>query len=116
MRLDGKICCWCRTPLPPPYPGRERSCSRCGPPGTHRIYMYFFRRDGWHCQFLEPDLKTSLGRTLTFRDAPKIRAMHDRFAAEQSLEHRQALDYAIEIGRGGIWLNLTAEQYRKLLR
>ena len=76
--------------------------------------MSFFLRRGWHCQFLESDLKTPLGRTLTFRDAAKIRAMHDRFAAEQTLEHRQALDYAIEKGRGGIWLNLTDEQYARL--
>jgi hypothetical protein len=30
------------------------------------------------------------------------------------LESRQALDQAIEIGRGGVFLNLTEGQYAKL--
>ncbi|RZU35472.1 hypothetical protein [Edaphobacter modestus] len=76
--------------------------------------MHFMLRDGWYCQFLEADLKTSLPRTFTFRTAAKIREMHDRFGADKKLEDRQALDYAIETGRGSIWLNLTEEQYIKL--
>ena len=51
---------------------------------------------------------------LTFRYAAKIRELFDRFAAEKKLEDRQALDYAIENGRGSIWLNLTDDQYAKL--
>jgi hypothetical protein len=70
--------------------------------------------NGWDCQFLEPDLKTSLPRTLTFRDAAKIRELFDRFAAGKKLEDRQALEYALEMGRGSIWLNLSEEQYAKL--
>ena len=31
-----------------------------------------------------------------------------------NLEGRQAMQRAIELGRGGIWLELTEEQYRKL--
>jgi hypothetical protein len=27
---------------------------------THRVYLSFQCRDGWHCQFLEADLKTPL--------------------------------------------------------
>ena len=81
-----------------------------------RVYMYFFHRDGWYIQFLAPDLKTSLRRKLTFRDAAKIREMFDRFSAERKLEDRQAFEYAIEKGRGSIWLNLTEEQYQKLMR
>jgi hypothetical protein len=81
-----------------------------------RVYVYFMLRNGWNCQFLEHDLKTSLPRTLTFRDAAKIRELFDRFAAERKLEDRQALEYAIENGRGSIWLKLTDEQYRKLCR
>ena len=36
------------------------------------VYMYFMLRSGWHCQFLEPDLKTALPKKLTFTDARKI--------------------------------------------
>ncbi len=71
-------------------------------------------RDSWHIQFLEADLKSPLPRRLTFRDAAKIRELFDRFAAERKLEDRQALEYALENGRGSIWLNLTEEQYAKL--
>ena len=28
----------------------------------HRVYMVFQDRHGWHCQFLEADLKTPLPR------------------------------------------------------
>jgi len=31
-----------------------------------------------------------------------------------SLDVLQALDHGIEIGRGGIWLELSDEQYQKL--
>ncbi len=68
----------------------------------------------WHLQFLESDLKTSLPRKLSFRDAAKIRELFDRFSEAKKLEDRQALDHGIEMGRGSIWLNLNAEQYRKL--
>jgi hypothetical protein len=27
---------------------------------SHRVYMYFFQRQGWQVQFLEADLKTPL--------------------------------------------------------
>ena len=33
---------------------------------SHRVYMSFFRRQGWQVQFLEADLKTPLPRKLTF--------------------------------------------------
>jgi hypothetical protein len=31
-----------------------------------------------------------------------------------NLESRQSLDHGIEIGRGGVWLELSEEQYQKL--
>jgi len=30
------------------------------------------------------------------------------------LQDRQSLDYGLEIGRGGVWLQLTQEQYNRL--
>src|ERR1035441_720707 len=32
----------------------------------HRVYMSFQDRQGWHCQFLEQDLKTPLPKKLHF--------------------------------------------------
>jgi hypothetical protein len=33
-----------------------------------------------------------------------------------NLAARQALDQGIEMGRGGIWLELSDDQYQKLIR
>src|SRR5271170_4594924 len=55
---------------------------------------------GWYCQFLEPDLKTSLPRKLTFKGSEKVLEMYDRFGTEKKLEDRAALEYGINQGRG----------------
>ena len=83
QRLTGQICCSCKRSLYPPYSGRESYCSTCRPQ-THRIYMHFFLRDGWHIQFSELDLKTVLPRKLTFSTPAKIRHMHDLYGAKRS--------------------------------
>ena len=115
LRLAGKICAQCGTSLqdPPPTPG-ERLCAKCRLPGTHRIYMYYMLRDGWMCQFLEEDLKTPLPRRLYFRDPAKIRTIVDKVGSFANLQDRQALDYGLETGRGGVWLQVTEEQYMRL--
>jgi len=38
----------------------------------------------------------------------------ERWGESKMLEDRSALEYAIQMGRGSIWLILTAEQYAKL--
>lgn len=85
-------------------------------PSTHRVYMYFFLRQGWHIQFSEPDLKTSLPLRLTFATPDKIVEIHERWGASRLLEDRSALEHAIQQGRGACWLRLSAEQYAKLKR
>jgi hypothetical protein len=82
---------------------------------SHRIFMTFFLRAGWQVSFLEEDLKTPLFQTFTFTDPEKIRALARRGEALGTIEAKQALEHAIETGRGGMFLNLTPEQYRKLL-
>jgi hypothetical protein len=82
---------------------------------NHSVYMSFMRVDGgWYCQFLEPDLSTPLPRKLTFAHADKVRELARRGEALGSLEQKQALEHAIEMGRGGISLRLSPEQYAKL--
>jgi hypothetical protein len=83
---------------------------------SHRVYMTFFRREGWYVQFLEADLKTPLPRKLTFTDPEKIRELARRGEAWGDSESRQVLEHAIENGRGGCYLRLTPEQYRALRR
>ena len=81
----------------------------------HRVYMSFQSRYGWHCQFLEQDLKTPLPRKLHFKSADKVIELVARGGGLGNLESKQMLDQAIEMGRGGVFLSLTPEQYAELL-
>jgi len=116
MRLAGKICCNCKVSLPPPHVPGEHFCAHCAASRTprRRVYMSFMHREGWHCQFLEEDLKTSLPRKVTLDTPAKLIEMAKRGGSNLNLETRQALDHSIEIGRGGVWLELTEEQYARL--
>ena len=80
----------------------------------YRVYMSFQCRYGWQCQFLEDDLKAPLPRKLHFASPDKVVELVERGGGLSNQESRQALDQAIEIGRGGVFLSLTAEQYAKL--
>jgi hypothetical protein len=73
--------------------------------------MSFFLRSGWYASFLEPDLKTPLPRKFSFGDPDKMRELAQRGGALDTLEARQMLEHAIETGRGGLFLNLTEDQY-----
>jgi hypothetical protein len=78
--------------------------------------MQFVRRDVWHATFLEPGLQTPLAKKLTFKDEGKIRELSRPREAWHTSEDRQMLDYAIAKGEGGVYLRLSPEQYRKLIR
>lgn len=81
---------------------------------THRVYLSFQCRNGWHCQFLEEDLKTSLPRKLRFTSPQKIIDLVEHAGGFTDQDTRLAVNHGIEIGRGGIFLKLTEEQYAKL--
>ena len=66
--------------------------------------MSFMHRDGWYCQFLEEDLKTSLPRKLTFATSDKILDLAERTGALRDLACRQAIEHGVSVGRGGVWL------------
>ena len=76
--------------------------------------MHFMFRKGWHCQFLEEDMKTQLPRTLTFADDRKIWEMAKRGGFTLNIAWRQEPDAALRKGAGGLWLDLTRAQYAKL--
>jgi hypothetical protein len=95
------------------WPGGERRCDRCA--GTHRVYLTFFRRgDGWVCSFVEAELKTPVGRIRQFGSADKLRQLIARTPTRFDLAGKQALEHALERQRGGVYLELTREQYRRL--
>jgi hypothetical protein len=83
-------------------------------PVRHRVYLFFQDRKGWHCQFLEEDLKTPLPRKLRFASSDKIFELVERAGGFPDQESRLAFNHAIEIGRGGVFLSLSEEQYIKL--
>jgi hypothetical protein len=83
---------------------------------SHRVYCTFFLGNGWQVQFCEQDLRTPLPRTLTFKDAEKIRELARRGEALGTSEAKQMLEHAIETGRGGMYLRLTPGQYAALRR
>lgn len=82
----------------------------------HRVYMSFQDRYGWHCQFLEADLKTPLPRKLCFASSEKIIELVERGGGFSDQESRLMVNQGIEMGRGGVFLSLTEEQYVKLKR
>jgi hypothetical protein len=97
----------------PPVLRYPCSMSRYDRP-SHRVYMIFFLRKRWQLQFRESDLKTPLPLRLTFQDPEKIRELARRGEALGTSEAKQVLEHAIERGRGGMYLHLTPDQYRKL--
>ena len=76
--------------------------------------MYFMKRQGWYCQFLEADLKTPLPCKLNLDDPAKLIELAERGGGLPNLEADQMLRHGINMGRGGVWLSLTQEQYQKL--
>lgn len=106
----GKICSSCRVPLPQPHAPGRKQCEQCV--GRHLVHMEFFRSFGWHCRFWEG--RRRLPKRLTFRDSAKIYETAERGNARNDKAAREALDTAILIGRGGVGLRLTGEQYRAL--
>jgi hypothetical protein len=63
---------------------------------------------------VEADLKTPLPRALMFTDPERIRELACRGEAWGTSESRLMLEHTIETGRGGCYLRLTPQQYRKL--
>jgi hypothetical protein len=76
--------------------------------------MSFMQRQGGHSQFLEEDLKTALPKKHAFLSEDMIFQLARRVSANLNLEAEQAIRHGIEIGRGGLWLSLSEDQYRKM--
>jgi len=78
--------------------------------------MSFQSQSGWHYQFLEEDLKTPIPVQLNLVRLERLFEIAERGGYRLNLEGRQAMQRAIDMGRGGVWLELTDEQYRRLRR
>jgi len=80
------------------------------------VYMSFMDRQGWQCQFLEADLQTPLPKRLHFASSDKVVELVEHAGGFADQESRLMLEQGISMGRGGVFLNLTEEQYAKLKR
>ena len=76
--------------------------------------MKFVLRNGWQVSFLEADLTTSLASRFTFTDPEKIRELARHGKGLGASEARALFEYALIKGRGGLYLDLTPEQYALL--
>ena len=87
------------------------------PARRHRVYMSFVRNaNGWHCRFHQDDLaKTPISRQFVFSSPEKIHEAARRGNGLIHMESRHVLDEAVAIGRGGVWLHLTEDQYSALV-
>jgi len=69
----------------------------------------------WLVSFLESDLATSVaGRVFGFDSDLKVLETAKRGRAFKTLADHQSFASALEHGRGGVFLSLTDEEYRKL--
>jgi len=87
------------------------------PAKRHRVYMSFVRnKKGWYCRFHQDDLaKTPITRKFVFSSAEKIHEAARRGNGLIDMESRDALNEAVTVGRGGVWLHLTDDQYSALV-
>ena len=83
------------------------------PVGGHCVYKSFQIRYGWQYQLPEEDLQVRLPRTLHIRSSDKLVELVERGGGIPNRESLMMLNQAIDAGRGGVFLNLTAEQYRE---
>jgi hypothetical protein len=97
-----------------PVRGKACGAASAGRAPLRRVYMSFMDRKGWYCQFLEADLQTALPRKFNFAEVGKVRELAKRAGGLPDLAAVAAFDHAVSIGRGGVWLSLTQEQYAKL--
>jgi DNA-binding winged helix-turn-helix (wHTH) protein len=114
MRINGEICCSCKRFLPMPHTPGEKYCTQCKPP-LKGVYVAFerMRKVSWHVVFSNSHTHKRLC-TLVFQDEVKLYELAKRGRALTNLEAKQAMELAIADGKGGLFLQLSPEQYAKL--
>jgi hypothetical protein len=107
----GKICNSCKHGLPEPHTPGSKRCEFCAQ--RHLVYMYFRRFSGWHCSFRN-EARKKLPRELTFKNAETLVELAQRGNGLIDKWDEEGFELDLVIGRGGIWLRLSDEQYRAL--
>jgi hypothetical protein len=116
---SGQRCIGCMGLLPPPHVPGVRYCTLCHPGGRrHTVYVSFAYRHpyGWQCKFLEWNLITPAGKSVTFRDE---RLLFEMARCGGGVPYAHSLPHiaaGIKAGRGTFYLRLTDAQHTKLQR
>ena len=69
---------------------------------------------GWRIEFLADGVRPVLRKQLLFTDPDKITDFAEQGGMDSTLASRQALEHGIRTGRGGVYLNLTDEQFERI--
>lgn len=111
MMRAGKICNSCKVSLPGPHTPGSKRCSFCA--NTHMVFMYFRQHLGWHCAFTDENRK-KLPRELTFKSSATVRELAKRGNGLVHKWDQEGFEIGLDVGKGGIWLRLTDQQYLAL--
>lgn len=79
-----------------------------------RVYIRFEWLAGWRVSFLDGD--KVLPRSLIFASADKLFEICERGGGLRDLATRQALEHAIRLRKGGMFLELSSPQLAALQR
>lgn len=107
----GRICRSCKKPLPLPHSHGLKLCNFCR--DRHLVFMYFRESYGWRCAF-RTEARKKLPREFTFRSAATVRELARRGNGLIDRWDRDGFEVALELGKGGIWLRLSNDQFRSL--
>ena len=89
---------------------------RPSPDAALCVLLSFERRgERWLCDFYESSGTAKVRKTLAYRSSDKVVTLAIRGGAFMKRNHRSRLYEGIEIGHGSILLNLTSDQYKKLI-
>lgn len=116
-KLNGYICSFCKTPLPPRTARGQTYCEHCPPAGAHRIRLDFhFLRRRWHCGFWDADAGKMLPAGLCFDHAESLYTLARRGRGFIGGGRRTKFAFfnSIGNGRGTISLTLDESQYQAL--
>jgi hypothetical protein len=80
----------------------------------NRVHFSYWLHGGvWNYRFIDTGLAV-LGPVRRTRDPQTIRVIAERGNGLPNLEAKLMLEYGIKEGKGGLYLNLTPEQYAKI--
>jgi hypothetical protein len=89
---------------------------RPSPDAALRVLLSFERSGGrWYCDFYESSGIAKIRKTLSYKFSDKVVSLAERGGAFVKHNNRSHLYEGIQSGHGRIALNLTSDQYKKLI-